>query len=224
MCKKLKLDPKSRIHLSICALFFCFGFQLLSHDAPLLWHRSYYRYITGFASLWTGIKEKQPHGIPLKINVNNISPKCPVPWKPLTGVSPPQGSHRVFGFHDFWWMSFFSMRRSSLSFQTSRFARLAHYDWLIGKLCTGAGQWLNKHMSLEAAWYLSHCCFPHLKQDINVLSQTLWSNKVEGLQIVASHIQHIYCKCKTTLRRKWHNIACQIVRIARWANYWFWKP
>lgn len=80
-----------------------------------------------------GRKEKQHHGISLKIGVSNIFPRCLFPWNPQTWQSPLQGSHIVFVLLDFCCLCVLPMQVSRLFFRTWSFALLipswlAHWD------------------------------------------------------------------------------------------------
>ena len=152
-CKKLKLDPKSRTHLSAWALVFF----VLALSYCLLVYQCYDTGIAisqGFITLWAGVKEKQRHGITLQIHVSNTSSRHPVPWKPQMGIST-TGYLTGMTFSvclSFPWGGAFH-RPGHLVLLC-----FANLDWLIEKVSRGAEQWLKKPVSLEAVWYLNCCC------------------------------------------------------------------
>lgn len=152
----LNLDPKSRAHFSI--IFWLWG--------TLSWCTTAMKQelcIMQFYHPMDGKKEKQHHGISLKIHVSNISPGCLVPWEPQTRLSPPQGSHIVFVFHDFCCLCVLPMKVSGLFFGTCSFALLipswlAHWEALHRERAV-----TKQAFVFEALWYLSCCCFLYLK-------------------------------------------------------------
>lgn len=144
MCKNSKVRPQNK---NSC-FHMCFGF-VLALSYCLLMHHSYDTVIAvsqGFITLWAGVTEKHSHGISLKIHVNKIT----------TGM--PTGSLACMTFsvcRPFPWRGAGNLPGRLV------LPSLAHHDWLMGKLCAGAEQWLNKPVPLEAVQYLNFCHFPY---------------------------------------------------------------